>query len=398
MISLLLRYALILAAIMLMLYAIFLSLLTTPSFQTHIVYLHKLQLPWFKDLDVPEIFGFLPNQVSPFRIQSSPTGDCDSVYAWHVLPLEVYYKNEAALMAEPAAGFVEDITSRHSFKLLRDDPDSVLVVHMHGAAGTVASGYRVPNYRALSAGEPARVHVLAFDYRGFGRSDGVPEEQGMILDAIAVVEWALEVAEIEAFRILIFGQSLGTAVAIAVSEHFAQRQSPPVVFGGTILVAPFVDVGSLVATYRVAGIIPILGPLARFPRLFYYLCAFIRDEWSSKERLARYLQANEANEADGGRYRITLIHAEDDWDVPWSHTRALFEHAVNCTVSTVGLDGVEIGPRNDLGSSGTTREMRTQNGVVREEILRYGLHDVIMGSPAVSMAVMRSLENVGKVS
>lgn len=37
-------------------------------------------------------------------------------------------------------------------------------------------------------------------------------------------------------------------------------------------------------------------------------------------------------------------------------------------------------------------EWRTRNGVIREEILKTGLHDVIMGYPVITMAVMRSFE------
>lgn len=165
---------------------------------------------------------------------------------------------------------------------------------MHGAGGTVGSGYRVPNYRALSAGQPKSLHVLTFDYRGFGRSPGTPSERGLCLDAIAVVDWVTNVARIPPSRILIFSQSIGTAVSLAVSEHFA-LQSPPVVFAGTILVAPFVDVATLVATYRIAGSIPLLSPLARFPLLFNYLNIFIRDKWLNKDHIAGYIRANEAN-------------------------------------------------------------------------------------------------------
>ena len=116
----------------------------------------------------------------------------------------------------------------------------------------------------------------------------------MFLDSIAVVDWATKVAGIPPSQIVIFGQSMGTAVSIALLEHFA-LQSPPVSFAGTVLVAPFVDVATLVATYRVAGSIPILSPLARFPLLFDYLSTFIRDKWLSKDRIAEYIRANEAN-------------------------------------------------------------------------------------------------------
>lgn len=234
------------------LYGSILGLLTTSSFQAHIVYLHKIQMTWFKDLDVPESFGFLRGQVTPFCMQSSTGG---ALYAWHLLLIELYREHESALLAEPS-GFASDITSRFAFRLLRDDPDARLVIHMHGAGGTVGSGYRVPNYRAVSAGQPKQIHVLTFDYGGFGRSRGTPSERGLCLDAIAVIDWAARIAGIPPSRILIFSQSLGTAVSLAISDHFA-LQSPPIIFTGIILVAPFVDVSTLVATYRIAGFIPL---------------------------------------------------------------------------------------------------------------------------------------------
>ncbi|KAL8917196.1 MAG: hypothetical protein Q9208_008098 [Pyrenodesmia sp. 3 TL-2023] len=381
----LLKYATILAALAAGLYTGLLALLTRSSFQAHVVYLHKIQISWFKDLNVPELFGFLRNQATPFQIRSSDGG---LLYAWHIIPTELYRRHESELLDE-SAGLVSDVSSRITFKLLRDDPEARLIIHMHGAAGTIGSGYRVPNYRALSAGQPDKIHILTFDYRGFGSSRGEPSEGGLIADAISVVHWAINTAGVPPSRILIFGQSIGTAVSLAVSEHYAQ-QSPPIVFAGTVLVAPFADVATLVATYRVGGTIPILSPLVRFPTLFRYLISFIRDTWSSQERIARYIRANEAN---GQRYRLTLIHAEDDWDIPWQHTETLFWHAVNAT-SAHGISYEELEQRkrddkNDLGAAGSVMEWRTEHGVIREEILKTGLHDVIMGNPVVSLAVMR---------
>lgn len=387
MVNLLLKYASLSAAVLVALYAGLLGVLTTSFFQAHVVYLHRIQMAWFKDLDVPELFGFLRNQVTPFSIKSPAS---ESLYAWHILPVELYRKHEPALTAEPS-GFVLNITSRLAFKLLRNDPDARLILHLHGAAGTVGSGYRALNYRALSAGQPEKIHVLTFDYRGFGRSRGMPSERGIILDAIAVVDWATKTAGIPPSRILVFGQSLGTAVSIAMLKHFA-LQSPPKVFAGTVLVAPFVDVATLVTTYRIAGSIPILSPLGKFPLLFNYLSTFIRDTWSSKDRIAEYIRANEANKE---RYKITLIHAEDDYDIPWQHTQTLFWHAVNATVPGGINDELEKRKqksKTDLGAAGSVMEWRTQNGVIREEILKYGLHDMVMGNPVITMAVMRIFE------
>lgn len=379
------KYAILLGALVVGLYTSILGLLTTSSFQAHVVYLHKIQMTWFKDLNVPEAFGFLRNQVTPFVVNSSDGG---SLYAWHILPIGAYRAHESELVAEPA-GFVSAFTSRVAFKLMRDDPDVRLIIHMHGAAGTVGSGYRVSNYRALSAAQPENIHVITFDYRGFGYSNGVPSEAGLILDAVSVLNWAMNTAGIPPSRILIFGQSIGTAVSLATLEDYA-KQSPPVAFAGAVLVAPFADVATLVATYSVAGVIPILSPLARFPRIFGYLRTFIHDAWSSKDRIAGYVQANEKS---GERYRMTLIHAEDDWDIPWHHTEKLFWCAVNAT-NAQGFTGDELQQteqesKTDLGAAGSVTEWRTRTGVIRKEILKTGLHDVIMGNPVISLAVMR---------
>ncbi|KAH7336609.1 Alpha/Beta hydrolase protein [Rhexocercosporidium sp. MPI-PUGE-AT-0058] len=358
-----LKYVSISAAVFVGLYATLLGLLSTSFCQAHVVYLHGIQMTWFKDLNVPELFGFLHNQVSPFGITS---WDGETLYAWHILPVGLYRKHEEALVPEPS-GFVLNIKSRLSFKLLQYDPEARLVLYFHGAGGTVGSGYRTLNYRALSAGQPDNIHVLTFDYRGFGRSTGNPSERGLLLDAIAVVEWVTIVAGIYPSRIVVFGQSMGTAVALAMSEHFA-LQSPPVVFAGTVLVAPLVDVATLVSTYKIAGTIPLLSSLARFPTAFAHMCTLIRD-------------------------KLTLIHAEDDWDIPFHHTQLLFWHAVNATVpggiSYETLEDKKYKAKVDLGAAGSLMEWRTEVGVIREDIMQTGLHDVIMGYPVITIAVMR---------
>ena len=390
MIALVAKYAGITVSSALGLYAVFLGLLATPSFQAHAVYLHKIQMTWFKDLNVPESFGFLRNQVTPFNVENVQG---DYLYAWHILPLELYHQHEAEIIQQNG-GFCPDFQSTKSFRLLRDDPEAILIIHMHGAAGTVGSGYRVPNYRALSASEPSKIHVLTFDYRGFGKSVGTPSESGLINDASAIVDWAMTIAQIPPARILIFSQSLGTAVNLAIAEKYGS-QSPSTIFAGHILVAPFVDTASLVSTYSLAGTIPLLSPLARFPALFRYLSSFVHDKWSSKDRIANYVRNNESSNR---KYRLTLVHAKDDYDIPWQHTEKLFWYAVNAAspqapTNYSDFEGLREKRRTNLGSAGSVMEWKTDFGIIREEILQTGLHDVIMGNPIVTMAVMRILHD-----
>jgi abhydrolase domain-containing protein 12 len=68
-ILLILKYGAISIAAVVGLYACLLGLLAIPSIQAHVVYLHAIQMTWFKDLNVPEMFGFLHNQATSFSIK-----------------------------------------------------------------------------------------------------------------------------------------------------------------------------------------------------------------------------------------------------------------------------------------------------------------------------------------
>ncbi|KAI4866089.1 alpha/beta-hydrolase [Hypoxylon rubiginosum] len=369
------------------LYAIFLGVLTIPFFQNQIIYLNRMTLTWFQDVNVPEQWGFLHNQVTPFHL---PTEDGETLHAWHILPLQLYRHHEDELLEEPS-GLVPDIKNRLSFRLLRDDPSSLLVLYFHGAAGTLGSGWRPPSYRAISAGAPDRIHTVAIDYRGFGASTGVPSEEGLLKDAVALGKWAMEEAGIPPSRIVLFAQSLGTAVSISLANHMASSPDP-ILFSGMVLVAPFANVELLTATYRVAGIIPILDPIAKIPRLLTWLNTFILSKWPSKDTLAEFVRRCEGMAGDTLKYHITIIHAEDDYDIPWSHSEQVFWHAVNASSPNgVGYDELERDKEASKvmrGAGGWAVDHRTAKGVIREEIMKHGLHDRIMSYPVVSLAIM----------
>ena len=64
--------------------------------------------------------------------------------------------------------------------------------------------------------------VLAYDYRGYGRSEGRPSEAGLQLDAAAAYD-DLVARGVPPARIVCFGESLGGAVSIALA---AERRAP----------------------------------------------------------------------------------------------------------------------------------------------------------------------------
>ena len=59
--------------------------------------------------------------------------------------------------------------------------------------------------------------VFIFDYRGYGRSAGKPSEQGLYLDGLAAYDYLVQEEQFQPNEIILFGRSLGAAVAIEVS-------------------------------------------------------------------------------------------------------------------------------------------------------------------------------------
>lgn len=362
-----------------------------PALQTHVFYLHRVTLTWLKDLTIPEQFGFAPRQVTSFYIESEQN---ERLHAWHVLPLGLYRRNLSFLLSD------ENAESNHkrpstALDLLKNDPEAHLVLYFHGTAGCLASGWRPDSYRTIYAAAPDHIHVLSFDYRGYGLSSGTPSEEGLLQDGRAAVEWALNVAGIPPSRIVIYGQSLGTAVALALMQHYASLPEP-ILFAGHVLTASFSDVATLTATYRIGGIIPVLSPLAKIPPLLAFFNSFLTNTWMSKDRIAEFVRLREASNT-GPRYYINLIHAEDDSDITCEHSNVLFWHAINASSSAAltfdQLDKQKSLTRKDLGHGGWVTEHRTDRGLVRQTMLNYGVHDKLMSYPVTSLAVLEAFQN-----
>ena len=99
----------------------------------------------------------------------------------------------------------------------------------HGNAGNII-------HRLDNIGELHRrgISVLIFDYRGYGLSEGRPSESGLYQDALAAYDWLVSQRRIPPERIVVFGRSLGAAVA---GELATKRQA-----AGLILETPFPSV------------------------------------------------------------------------------------------------------------------------------------------------------------
>lgn len=241
---------------------------------------------------------------------------------------------------------------------------------LNKSIGTVAQGWRTDTYRAITAGASSKIHILTVDYRGYGKSTGSPNEAGLIIDGISLMKFAMDVAHITPDRIVIVGQSLGSAVATAVAEHFALKDA--VEFRSLILCAAFSDVPTLMSTYAIGGLLPILSPLRPYPFLSQFFAQGIQETWLTFERLANLVRKSK-------NVNIHLIHATNDYDIPWSHSDTLFYAAANAT-SAEGLtfkqiDAVKL--KVNLGQSGRTnfwKAVQDDGGrkIIRQDIVKHG--------------------------
>ena len=105
------------------------------------------------------------------------------------------------------------------------------LLFFHGNAGNI--GDRLDRARILN--ERLGLDVFLVDYRGYGRSEGHPSEEGLYRDARAVYAQAL--TRFRADQIVLFGESLGSAVTIQLGTEQ--------VCAGVVLETPFLSVPAM---------------------------------------------------------------------------------------------------------------------------------------------------------
>lgn len=109
-------------------------------------------------------------------------------------------------------------------------PSQGALLNCHGNGGNLS-------HRAASIDRWQKemgLAVLIFDYPGYGKSHGRPSEAGCYAAADAAYDWLLNEQRVPAERILIYGGSLGGAVAVDVGSRREHR--------GLVLVSTFASV------------------------------------------------------------------------------------------------------------------------------------------------------------
>lgn len=133
--------------------------------------------------------------------------------------------------------------------------------------------------------------TLLFDYRGYGRSSGTPDEQGIYDDAAAAWRYLVETRGMRPDRIVLHGRSLGAAIASWLAAH----QAP----AALVIESTFTSLPDVAAEL--------------YPMLPARLLA--RHKFPVREHLQRV------------QCPLLVVHGMEDELIPYRHGRALFDLA-----------------------------------------------------------------------
>ena len=174
----------------------------------------------------------------------------------------------------------------HGWFIPHQDARATLV-WFHGNAGNISG--RLLNIKLLH--DRINTNIFIFDYRGYGRSEGTVSEKGTYLDGEAAMNYLLSRHEAAARRLILFGRSLGAAVAAEMAIRFASL--------GLILESPFVSIPEMAR--------------AIFPSLPITWLLQTRYDTMEKVRLVKT--------------PILVLHGDRDATVPFAQGKRVFEIA-----------------------------------------------------------------------
>ncbi|KAI8116891.1 hypothetical protein FF38_06700 [Lucilia cuprina] len=186
-------------------------------------------------------------------------------------------------------------------------PDNNIVLYCHGNTASRGSGHRIDVYKLL---RNLGYHVISFDYRGYGDSDDVsPTEEGVVRDALAVYYY---IRNITTNPVFIWGHSLGTGVATNMLSKLNNLDEKGV--RGVILEAPFTNIKDEIRMHP-------------FARPFKHLPWF--DHTISRPMYANSLRFESDQHISEFRQPILIVHAEDDYVVPFQLGYRLYRIALD---------------------------------------------------------------------
>ena len=162
------------------------------------------------------------------------------------------------------------------------------VIHFHGNARNISAHWQLVGWL------PARgFNLFVFDYRGYGTSEGKPGPKGVFEDSNSALDYIRSRPDVDAEKLIVLGQSLGGANAIAV-----------------------------VGSGNRAGVKAVAVEAA-----FYSYSSIAHDKLPGAGLFMDNTYSPERYIAKLAPTPLLLLHGTADWVIPYSHSSRLFAKA-----------------------------------------------------------------------
>ncbi|CAG7837095.1 unnamed protein product [Allacma fusca] len=168
--------------------------------------------------------GILPYAVGFIAIMSLTYHLCDTLLYQPEIPVEsrLFIPSPASygLPFESLEIHTQDRVKLHAYLLKQQNSrNGATLIYFHGNAGNI--GHRLDNSKGLFT--KLTCNILLLEYRGYGHSEGYPSEEGFYLDAQAAYDFVYNREDLDSSKIILFGRSLGGAVAIDLASRCDYR-------------------------------------------------------------------------------------------------------------------------------------------------------------------------------
>lgn len=217
------------------------------------------------------------------------------LFIYTFFALYVFFRADSMIFLPQPSSYQD---TNNIIKLPVNSEESISAVHLTNPQATYTLLYIHGNAEDLGDIQPVlerlqewEFNVFAYDYRGYGTSDGRPGERNAYEDAEAVYGYLTQQLKIPPDRIIVYGRSVGGGSAVELASHH------PV--AGLILESTFTS------AFRV--VLPI--PLLPF------------DKFSNLQKLQQV------------QCPVLVMHGEADETIPVEHGRALYEAAAEPKLS-----------------------------------------------------------------
>ena len=222
------------------------------------------------------------------------------IFVYFLIVIFLFLYQRKLLYHPGENNYLDDASLNHNIEKVYIPSDNKLVawhfkknakfktlLFFHGNAGKIDNRiYKLNEFSKLN------INYLIFAYRGFSGNEGEPTEKGLYKDARAVKYW-LNLNNIQDNEIILYGESLGTAIAVDLAKEFD--------FSGIILESPFTSMQKLAKIY--------------YPYLPIKL--LLKDKYKTDEKMQSISSS------------ILVMHGKQDKIVPFFMGEKIFDLAKN---------------------------------------------------------------------